>query len=88
MLRKAISAYANQLDDQAKRHVRFASVLRSVAHRLRHILADHPAQTTHAEYGCLGDDGEIHHLDTVAEFNVGPGMKLYKRKVTEWKEIR
>lgn len=85
MLRKAIAAYTRQLEAQAERHTRFAGVLKSVAHRLRHILADNPPPVTFTEYGYLGGDGKIHIIDTL---DASHGPKLYERRVTEWKEMR
>jgi hypothetical protein len=85
MLRKAITQYAAHLETQSQHHVRFAAVLRSIAHRLRHILADNPPPVEFNEYGYLGEDGKIHILDTL---DPSHGTRLYKRKVTEWKELR
>lgn len=88
MLRKAIANYAAHLEAQSKHHDRIGAVLKAVAHRLRHILAENPSPVTFTEYGYLDADGKIHHLDTLDSFVDYDTTKIYKRKVTEWKELR
>lgn len=79
MLRKALRRYANQLDRWADSHPAYASVLRAVAHRLRHILRDTPR--THTEYG-QSIYGEIVTVETPE-----PGEPIYTREVTEWRRL-
>ena len=86
MLRRAIAAYASRLEEQARHHARFASVLRAIAHRLRQILEDHPLQTMFTEYGAMGEDGTIRPIVTLNGDH--QGKKLYSRKVTGWEEVK
>lgn len=83
MLRKAIRRYAASLERLAAAHTTHAIVLNAVAHRLRHILADHPA-TTVTEYA-VRRDGQYIITDTLPT-----DEPVYTRQVTytEWEEMK